>query len=173
MGANPPPAALSRAAAGRPRARALLAVVPFALFLRTFVVASIQIPSGSMEPTLAPGDRVVVARTLYARTGRAALDRFLPVRAPRRGDVVWADSPLDPAERLVKRCAATAGQSVAGSTVPPGRIAVVGDLRAASLDSRTFGPIPLGAVRGRVVFVLFSTRRGEASWRARLPRRVR
>jgi len=171
MGANPPPATLSTAPA--PRARVLLAVVPFALFLRTFVLAPIQIPTGSMEPTLHPGDRVVASRTLYARTGWPGLDRWLPVRAPRRGDVVWIDSPLVPGERLVKRCAATPGQRFAGATVPERRLAVVGDHRDGSLDSRSFGPLPVDGLRGRVAFVLFSTRGGDASWRDRLPRWVR
>jgi len=172
MGANPPPAALT-APAPRARARVLLAVVPFALFLRTFVLAPLRIPTDSMEPTLRPGDRVVVARTLYAQTGSAALDRWLPVRAPRRGDVVWVDSPLAPGELLVKRCAATERQSFRGAKVPDGHLAVVGDHRDDSLDSRVFGPLPLVGVRGRVVFVLFSTRRDDASWRDRMPRRVR
>lgn len=173
MGANPPPAALNDGRAPSRAARALLAVVPFALFVRTFVVAPIQIPSASMAPTLVPGDRVIVARTLYAASGRPAIDRWLPVRAPRRGDVVWFASPLVPGDRLVKRCAATASQRFAGERVAAGRLAVVGDHSAASLDSRVFGTVPVDAVRGRVVLVLFSTRRETASWTDRLPRPVR
>lgn len=36
-------------------------------------------------------------------------------------------------------------------TVPPGHVWIEGDNAARSRDSRDFGPIPLGLVRGRAV----------------------
>jgi signal peptidase I len=39
--------------------------------------------------------------------------------------------------------------------VPPGRVFVMGDNRADSVDSRTFGPVPLDAVAGQVTFRLW------------------
>ena len=36
-----------------------------AILLRTFVVATYSIPSGSMEPTLQIGDRIVVDKLAY------------------------------------------------------------------------------------------------------------
>ena len=45
----------------------VLIVLAFALalLLKTFVVQAFYIPSGSMEPTLMPGDRVLVEKVLY------------------------------------------------------------------------------------------------------------
>ena len=49
-----------------------------AILLKTFVVQAFYIPSGSMEPTLMPGDRVLVNKVLYH---------------PARGDIVVFQSP--------------------------------------------------------------------------------
>jgi signal peptidase I len=49
-----------------------------ALVLKTFVVQAFYIPSGSMEPTLMPGDRVLVNKVLYE---------------PHRGDIVVFEDP--------------------------------------------------------------------------------
>jgi nickel-type superoxide dismutase maturation protease len=79
----------------------------------------------SMEPTLAPGDRLLVART----------------RAPRAGDVVAVRDPRDARRVLVKRV----------SAVLDDEIVLRGDNPSASTDSRTFGPVPASAVLGRVL----------------------
>jgi nickel-type superoxide dismutase maturation protease len=78
----------------------------------------------SMEPTLAPGDRLLVvrARSLHA------------------GDVVAVRDPRDPRRVLVKRIGAVLDDGVV----------VRGDNPGASTDSRSFGPVPSTAVLGRV-----------------------
>ena len=85
----------------------------------------VAVEGRSMEPTLAPGDRLIVvrARTLHA------------------GDVVAVRDPRDPAHILVKRIGA----------VLEDEVVVRGDNPEASTDSRTFGPVPSSAVVGRVV----------------------
>lgn len=54
-----------------------------AVLIKTFLVQAFYIPSASMEPTLLPGDRVLVNKLTY-RVGE-----------PSRGDVVVFDSPFD------------------------------------------------------------------------------
>ena len=58
----------------------ILIVLAFvlAIVLKTFLVQAFFIPSGSMEPTLQPGDRVLVRKVLYS---------------PARGDVVVFEDP--------------------------------------------------------------------------------
>lgn len=164
MVAHAPPAALSRGAdSWSAFSRALLVGSLVALFVRCFVVAAGLIPTGSMSPTLVPGDRVLVNRMLFARRLPLAITPLLPIRSPRGGDVVWLRSPLDPRVALVKRVVAGPGEPFAGRRVAPGHLAVLGDVGDPSLDSRRFGPVPREAVVGRVELVLWSA--GEHGWR--------
>ena len=79
----------------------------------------------SMEPTLAPGDRLLVVRARHLHPG----------------DVVAVRDPTEARRVLVKRI----------SAVLEDEIVVRGDNPEASTDSRSFGPVRAGAVLGRVV----------------------
>ena len=88
-----------------------------------------------MEPTLEPGDRLLLLRT----------------RRVRAGDLVVVPDPRDPARMVVKRLVVAS----------PGGLTVRGDNAAASTDSRQFGVVARRAVRGRVVYRYFpEARRG-------------
>ena len=84
-----------------------------------------------MVPTLAPGDRVVVLR---------GIGSWRP--AIRVGDLVALADPRDPRRTMIKR--------VAGFEAA--RVLVSGDNEAFSTDSRHFGPVDAGGLRGRVIF---------------------
>jgi len=56
----------------------LVVALAVAIVLKTFVVQAFFIPSGSMEPTLEPGDRVLVQKVVYG---------------PDRGDVIVFSDP--------------------------------------------------------------------------------
>jgi nickel-type superoxide dismutase maturation protease len=113
-----------------PLAGAALAVAGVATVWR---LRRVEVAGGSMAPTFGPGDRLVV---LGRRLGRP--------RWPVPGEVVAVTDPRDPSRLLVKRVAAV--DRVAGT------VDVRGDAADASTDSRTFGPVPLSAVVGRVVY---------------------
>lgn len=165
MVAHLPPAALSAGARARRAARAALAAVLAALFVRGFVFELRVVASGSMAPTLAPGERVLVDRLSYGLP--RALGRLLPARAPARGDVVLARSPEDPRVALIKRVAAVAGELAPdGTPVPEGSVYLLGDRREDSRDSRQFGPVAAPALRGRVVAVVGGARAGSRGPRA-------
>lgn len=70
-----------------------------------------QVPSGSMQPTLQPGDRVVVDMRAYGLRIPFTDVQLLAGQAPRRGDVAVFDSPAD-GTRLIKRVVAVAGDRV-------------------------------------------------------------
>ena len=81
----------------------LVAVVLCTVLLRTFVVQSFYIPSGSMLPTLQLGDRIIVDKLSY---------RF---HDPHRGDiVVFARPPLEDQaySDLVKRVIGLPGETI-------------------------------------------------------------
>lgn len=86
----------------------------------------VEVSGTSMTPALEPGDRLLVVRA--RRVGV--------------GDVVALADPRQPQRLLLKRV-----RSISDSSV-----IVVGDNPTASTDSRHFGPVPLGALRGRACY---------------------
>ncbi|WP_312683741.1 signal peptidase I [Stenotrophomonas chelatiphaga] len=69
------------------------------------------VPSGSMQPTLEPGDRVVVDMRAYGLRLPFTQHALMDVGAPQRGEVAVFDSPAD-GTRLIKRVVAVAGDRV-------------------------------------------------------------
>jgi signal peptidase I len=95
----------------------------------------------SMLPALHPGDRLLVDPTYYRG------------RRPSRGETVVLRDPEGSGRLLVKRVGATEGESDPfGAAVPSRTVYVVGDDPARSRDSRSFGPVPLDGLVGRVWF---------------------
>ncbi|GBD30518.1 Signal peptidase I [bacterium HR32] len=155
---------------------ALFAVV-LAFVIITFVVQAFYIPSGSMEPTLRVGDRILVAKFYY---------RLAPIQ---RGDVIVFRYPLNPGKDFVKRVVGLPGDTVelrAGVVfvngaarpdltpsqgdgtcaqnygprkVDPGHLFVMGDNRCNSEDSRFFGLVPTRNVVGKAVLVYWPPHR--------------
>lgn len=164
MDANAPPAALAR----RALAAGLVALL-LALFVRTFVLQLVVVASGSMEPTLLAGDLVLVDRlahvgrgdVLLFRHSGAAVERWIKRCVAIEGDEVEVEGDrIWLGGRLVPAMAGEPGPDVAAASrtwrLPPDSLFLVGDHRAASTDSRTFGPVPVASVLGRVVIVLWS-----------------
>jgi hypothetical protein len=151
VGAHSPPAALSRGARARAACTLLVGAILAALFFRAFVLELRVVSSGSMSPTLAVGDHVLVDRLIYRQAPGGLLSALLPVRDVRRGDVVLLRSPEDGRTVLVKRCVALPGDLVPAGVVPAASVFVVGDDRADSRDSRVFGPVERSLLLGRVV----------------------
>ena len=145
-----------------------------ALVVKTFLFQAFYIPSGSMEPTLRKGDRVLVNKLSY------------DLHDIHRGDIVVFELPKDKVgpdgiKDLIKRVVGLPGEVIesrvgqvyidgkllkepylpAGvttnnppiekQTVPEGHIFVLGDNRDNSADSRfsNRGPIPIKDVVGR------------------------
>jgi signal peptidase I len=71
-----------------------------------------KVPSGSMEPTLVPGDRVVVDMRAYGVRLPFTEIELRDGASPQPGDVVVFASPED-GTRLIKRLVAVGGQTVA------------------------------------------------------------
>jgi signal peptidase I len=151
---------------GRRAALAALALAVGALLLvgRALVAEPFRIPSGSMEPTLHPGDSVLVTKLAFT---------------PRRRQLVVFHRPGS-GEIMVKRVVAVGGDTVGLEDgvlvvdgrrvreayadpdaidsvffgpvkVPPGTVFVMGDNRADAEDSRDFGAVPEADLVGRAV----------------------
>ena len=89
----------------------LLLLVGLMVVARSSFANHYSVPSGSMEPTLVPGDRVVVDMSAYGvRFPFTAIELFARGQ-PAPGDVVVFKSPAD-GTRLIKRVVAVGGQTV-------------------------------------------------------------
>jgi nickel-type superoxide dismutase maturation protease len=84
-----------------------------------------------MAPALLPGDRLLVEALSYR------------ARSPRIGEIVLAADPRLPSRELIKRV-----EAVDAGT---GTVSLAGDASEASTDSRAFGPVPMSAIRWRVL----------------------
>jgi len=95
------------------------------------------VPSGSMQPTLQPGDRVVVDMRAYGLRLPFTSQQLLATGTPQRGEVAVFDSPAD-GTRLIKRVVAVAGDHVqlhGGHLAINGQPLQIADLR----DTEAFG----------------------------------
>ncbi len=93
----------------------LLVAGIFVLFVRTFIVQTYQVPTGSMERTILVGDHLLVNKFAFAPR-LPALASLLPYRDVRPGDIVVFKKPGDdvnPGNVLVKRAVAQGGDTVA------------------------------------------------------------
>jgi nickel-type superoxide dismutase maturation protease len=101
------------------------ALITVSLVVAVLRPRRVVVEGRSMEPTLGPGDRLLVLRA----------------RRMRAGDLVAARDPRAGGRVLVKRVSAVLDNGVV----------LRGDNPEASTDSRVFGTVPTHAVLGRVV----------------------
>lgn len=95
--------------------RSTITIFLVALAFSHTVAGGCIIPSGSMQPTLDPGDVVAVNRLAYGLTVPATTKQIFHWADPQRGDVIIFNVPKvgDPAETLyIKRVVAVAGDVI-------------------------------------------------------------
>lgn len=176
-----PPVGPPEAAAHRSRrtviewAAILLIAVVAAVLLRTFVIQPYFIPSGSMEPTLKVGDKVLVNKLSYH------------MHSVQRGDVVVFKRPPNDynpeIKDLIKRVIGLPDETISAQGghvfidgrqlkepwlpknvvttnfspvhIPAGDYFVMGDNRSNSADSRVIGPIAGNLIVGRAFMIVW------------------
>ena len=87
-------------------------VLLLVLVLRSFVFEPFRIPTGSLEPTLIPGDFILVNKYAYGLRLPVANKTIIPIGKPKRGDIVVFHWPVNPNVDFIKRAVAIPGDKV-------------------------------------------------------------
>ncbi len=96
----------------RENIEAIIIAVILALFIRTFVVQAFKIPSGSMKQTLLIGDHILVNKFIYGVKLPFSDITLIPIKKPKRGDIIVFKFPEDPKKDFIKRVIGVAGDVV-------------------------------------------------------------
>ena len=117
----------------------ILILITGLLAARSTLADHYHVPSGSMEPTLLPGDRVFVDKMAYGLRVPFTQIRLTQGKSVERGEVVIFDSPRD-GKRLIKRIVAVGGDTVAinnGRLMINGKsMALIGDPASETIGAR-------------------------------------
>lgn len=103
-----------------------------------------------MEPTLYTNDVLLLER--------------ISVRYQwfEKGDIVISKCPNNPEQNICKRIVGLPGDKIWNgltlTTIPYGHVWLEGDNRNNSTDSRVYGPVPQGLLRGRALCKIFPLR---------------
>jgi signal peptidase I len=122
--------------------RAILLAFALVLLVKLFFLDVMVTQGRSMLPAIEPGSVLVVNKAAYGiRLPGTSLYLFRWAR-PRAGDMVVFYTPLG--ERAVKRCSFLDND---------GTFFALGDNDLESFDSRSYGPISLDHILGKVIAV--------------------
>ncbi len=152
----------------------ILIALGVAFTVRTWVFETFYIPSGSMEPTLMIGDRILVDKLSFQLGGHIATGDIVVFRRPPHETIIPHSIKY-----LVKRVIGLPGETISShggqvyingkllhepflpkgtittgittQKIPPGHYFMMGDNREDSEDSRFFGPISGSLIVGKVV----------------------
>lgn len=92
--------------------RSFFPIILIVLILRSFIIEPFRIPSGSMEPTLLPGDFILVNKFSYGLRLPVSHTKMLALSLPDRGDVAVFRYPEDPSIAYIKRIVGLPGDQV-------------------------------------------------------------
>ncbi len=145
----------------------VLVSLVLALLIRSFVVETFLVEGPSMQPTMFTNQKLLVLKLAY---------RF---KEPKRGDIVVFKYPFNTEKDYIKRIIGESGDNIeirlgrvyvngqlqeeqyvqnpgyyemASTVVPDGFVFVMGDNRVDSEDSRMFGPVNIGLLKGKAIF---------------------
>lgn len=93
-------------------ARSFFPVLLLVWVIRSFVVQPYRVPTGSLEPTILPGDFIVVTQFSYGIRLPVLNTKIISVSEPKRGDIALFRWPVNPRVVFVKRVVGLPGDHV-------------------------------------------------------------
>lgn len=93
-------------------ARAFFPVLLVVWVMRSFIIQPYRVPTGSLEPTVMPGDFIAVEQFAYGLRLPAMNQKIIPIGEPKRGDIALFRWPKDPSIVFVKRVIGLPGDHV-------------------------------------------------------------
>ena len=165
----------------REYAEAIIIALVLALVIRTFIVQAFKIPSGSMLPSLQIGDHILVSKFIFHFTspkrgdvivfkypkdeGRDFIKRVIGLPGEKieiKGKTVLVnDRPLEE-PYAVHMDPALQDESFSPRDfygpiiIPPGKYFMMGDNRDHSMDSRFWGFLDRGKIKGKAFLIYWS-----------------
>lgn len=91
---------------------AFFPVLLLVLLLRSFVVEPFRIPSGSLEPTLLPGDFILANKFTYGLRLPVLHNKIWALHNPQTGQIMVLRFPLDPSVDYIKRVIGVPGDKI-------------------------------------------------------------
>ncbi len=92
--------------------RALFPVLIAVLIIRSFIVQPYRVPTGSLEPTVMPGDLILVNQYEYGFHLPVWHTEIMKVSKPKRGQIVLFRWPVNPGITFVKRLVGMPGDHI-------------------------------------------------------------
>jgi signal peptidase I len=92
--------------------RSFFPIIVAVLILRSFIVEPFRIPSGSMMPTLLPGDFILVNKFAFGVRLPVIDTKILDSGSPQRGDVAVFRYPEEPSVAYIKRIVGLPGDEL-------------------------------------------------------------
>ncbi|KPI99065.1 PREDICTED: mitochondrial inner membrane protease subunit 2 [Papilio xuthus] len=138
--------------------RSILFGIPIGVTFLDTVGYVAKVEGISMQPALNPES----TNTDYVFLSRWAIRDY----KIERGDVISLTSPKNPKQKIIKRVVGLQGDVVSTMgyknryvKVPEGHCWVEGDHTGHTLDSNTFGPVSLGLITAKAVYIVWPPER--------------
>lgn len=93
-------------------AHSLFPVFLIVLLIRAFIGQPFHVPTGSLEPTIMPGDLLIVTQYSYGLRLPVLNTKILDLGEPKAGDIVVFRSPAEAGMDLIKRTIGVPGDHV-------------------------------------------------------------
>lgn len=93
-------------------AKSFFPVLLLVLVIRSFIAQPFHVPSGSLEPTVLPGDFVLTNQFTYGLRLPVLNTKIISIHEPKRGDIAVFRWPVNPQVDLVKRVVGLPGDHI-------------------------------------------------------------